>query len=1272
MKAKKILCFILCIVLTVSLTNTWAAEQDTGCIEFYVSNTGDDNASGTASQPFKTINRAIEAVRSINKNMQQDIVVNIEKGTYYLDEPLKFTNEDSGTNGHTITYRGIDRPIISGGKSVSGFRQSTEHPGMWEADIDGVDRIMQLYVNGERRYMARTDNFVSGQKKAEKYRTAEWYSKHPNDIDGDDYNWYDENTEYSFDGIIMSKEDFGMWENPNDILFVWDQAWKTQYVPVEEIMENPDNSSQVIVRMQLGYWDSGCKLNLSRQDNYHKANRDFRIMNAMEILDSPGEFYFNRNSKKLYYIPLEGEYIENTSFVVPVIDQAVIIRGNDFDDTVKNISFEGLNIAHFAFTNRAYGFRGEQLMNTSLIGGPMSGYAVEVNFADNVNFYGNYFFGLGANGIGFNNGCYNCSFIGNAISDVDECAVIVGNYQQGNGFLKGDENGISAVPDPSVTQTDLLIDKMDYSAWYSSFEGGYSNVSDGTKSGDTFRDIFDVGDTYKDCAWISRTMDAQQGKKAWALFDFKDKYSLNEIRLYWDNSLISNDAKGNFEILLSNDRTFKDFVKVAEQIDSVQDETKSFAVNDENKYRYMMIRSIGSNVIGLSAVSAYTSDVMPSVHRARCKNIDISNNYIERIGGDVARSTGIGMCYVNGLNVTHNYLHNISYTGIALGMGWNPKENGGLTGIHCANNHLSETTKMMHDGGAIYSLSRQGKIASLNELTEDDCSIYENNYAEDTELGLNVFYTDNGTSSTIWRNNVSANGNYVYSPYAKGIQDNRYINSYAETNLWKNGNESESYCEPIKQWIPGQPNKEVYGIIKNSGLQDQYKYLTTLVPQGIYDGHPEAIYRYKKMSDAGYGTRSKRILMDNAKVMLDNGVFGEGLGMFPTSYEKELSNLLDNFTDSSSDYDALKLRRLIVNIRKNINRYSLFETMQILGKKIETARTISDNCPCINTYAMAAVYDTLGMIKQSDYDLFMERYDAVKNMYAEIENTDEEYDVLVAAEGLCNDIDDATFRADIEYVSEDGLVKYEIDKENAKAVLYFDRNTNLNNVSVSIKVSKNATFDASKMSEANLTDDVMLPIYCSLNKTYRYWTISAKYENNGEEELSNIENWYSAKTDGLPVEKTSDGRAEILQTYYSTMFSGFDEENNGASFKFIPVSNRTTKKFDIIIGASSYDKINPGNTSDLSNRFELRFTDDTVSLYGVKGGSSSLIKSMKNVNVNYGNENRFSYAITKQGLNNILEVWLNGECIFNELLTQGIYAKFFGFNTSRANIIIYQ
>lgn len=108
------------IALTIVTFCSTAAAKD-----FYVSPTGSDKLNGlspsvnywTKTGPFKTLARAQQAIRSLKTagNFDQAITVHVGKGVYQLQAPLELNAEDSGLPGQEIIWEGE-----SGGSIVSG------------------------------------------------------------------------------------------------------------------------------------------------------------------------------------------------------------------------------------------------------------------------------------------------------------------------------------------------------------------------------------------------------------------------------------------------------------------------------------------------------------------------------------------------------------------------------------------------------------------------------------------------------------------------------------------------------------------------------------------------------------------------------------------------------------------------------------------------------------------------------------------------------------------------------------------------------------------------------------------------------------------------------------------------------------------------------------------------------------------------------------------------------------------------------------------------
>ncbi len=112
--------------------STYVKTEDDEMIngDFYISTNGNDENSGTKDAPFRTIEKAAEAVRSTDKTGKNGITVCIEGGEYRVSS-LTFTKEDSGTADCPITYRSYNGEVIlNGGVTLSpdDFVSASEHP----------------------------------------------------------------------------------------------------------------------------------------------------------------------------------------------------------------------------------------------------------------------------------------------------------------------------------------------------------------------------------------------------------------------------------------------------------------------------------------------------------------------------------------------------------------------------------------------------------------------------------------------------------------------------------------------------------------------------------------------------------------------------------------------------------------------------------------------------------------------------------------------------------------------------------------------------------------------------------------------------------------------------------------------------------------------------------------------------------------------------------------------------------------------------------------
>ncbi len=116
----------------------------------WVSPSGNDANPGTEEQPFRTIERARNAVRTMNRDMTDDITVFVG-GAHRLVRPIKFGPEDSASNGFAIIYTSApgEHPVLSGGFRIEGWTLVNRSLNLWWAAAPpGLDDTRDFFVNG--------------------------------------------------------------------------------------------------------------------------------------------------------------------------------------------------------------------------------------------------------------------------------------------------------------------------------------------------------------------------------------------------------------------------------------------------------------------------------------------------------------------------------------------------------------------------------------------------------------------------------------------------------------------------------------------------------------------------------------------------------------------------------------------------------------------------------------------------------------------------------------------------------------------------------------------------------------------------------------------------------------------------------------------------------------------------------------------------------------------------------------------------------------------
>jgi len=401
------LIFLLVIVifyLSFFLVDKSTAYAQTSGIVYYLSPTGDDANPGTEEQPFKTLNKTRDTVRTVNATMSADINVYLRGGTHTLENTFLLAPQDSGMNGFNIIYRNYpgEAPVLSGGRQITGWVQEGDR---WKASVGNLE-TRQLYINGIKAVRARSSGGLPGGTK-------------------------------TTTGYTTSDTNMQNWGNPRDIEFVDQTEAKLFRCPVDSII-----GKNII--MQNPCWSD------SQLDTGNPMGLPDWMENAYELLDSPGEWYLNKTTSLLYYIPRSGEDMTTAEIIVPVVETLIKMEGT-LDSPVHNLQLQGLTFSYATWlapstsrgnpdfwANVALRYVGGQYI------GDLAGANVSLYRVQSVKLERNIFTKLGGDGLGIEYGSQDSSIVGNRFYDIS-----------GNGIQSG--SGENAETDPREVTRNIQI-----------------------------------------------------------------------------------------------------------------------------------------------------------------------------------------------------------------------------------------------------------------------------------------------------------------------------------------------------------------------------------------------------------------------------------------------------------------------------------------------------------------------------------------------------------------------------------------------------------------------------------------------------------------------------------------------------------------------------------------------------------------------------------------------------------------------------------------------
>ena len=423
-------------VITVTVSET--AYQST----IYVSVNG--GGDGSSKESPLTLKQAMDKLAGMDKS-KGSIVVEMAAGYYKQTEALNFTAAHGGDNDNFVIFRNAaGAEVTIGGAEilddeiVSGF-QKVDGKNYYVMQLNKDINTRHLMINGIRAVRARSEGGLTN----------------PELISNDGL---------SYQGF--SSDDLFLAEIPEDdhadLEFSYCVEWANHRGGAESIYIGIDGRVQIIME-QPNFQTLVAHSNLSVEELV-RPTRPYSMFyeNALILLDEPGEWYFDNEEMKLYYMPQVWENVDELVVSYPIIDDwtkdgqqesdsgLINILGTD-SGIVQNIKFEGITFADTTYgrTNTNVGMSVSQGMHirdfNSTSADTMPDAAITLAKANSIYFTGCTFTRLGITGINMFLGTQNVQIRDCDFADISGNGVYIGETNWRNKEVYNPSNPLMVV-----------------------------------------------------------------------------------------------------------------------------------------------------------------------------------------------------------------------------------------------------------------------------------------------------------------------------------------------------------------------------------------------------------------------------------------------------------------------------------------------------------------------------------------------------------------------------------------------------------------------------------------------------------------------------------------------------------------------------------------------------------------------------------------------------------------------------------------------------------
>lgn len=307
-------------------------------VEIFVAPDGDDKeGNGSYEKPYATMNQARLAVRRL-KSLNQPIHVVFKEGVYYADSAVVFESLDSGDSFVPITYmaeEGADVRFRGTRKiDTSKFKPVTDEKIRERMYEDVRDKVVQLDLKQQGFKREEIDTFIGIKDNVSdegwaptqlflnnrKQQLAKW----PNAGYATIETASNVNFNNVFTKIFFSNSEPMRWQEAKDAYIEGNlfYEWYEEQIPIKCI-----NTEEMAIET-------------ARKSTYGaRDDHEYRVMNLLEEIDMPGEWYIDFDEMILYYYPQHSLAAED-ELEISTLEDCFVHLADVSGITFKNLVFE--------------------------------------------------------------------------------------------------------------------------------------------------------------------------------------------------------------------------------------------------------------------------------------------------------------------------------------------------------------------------------------------------------------------------------------------------------------------------------------------------------------------------------------------------------------------------------------------------------------------------------------------------------------------------------------------------------------------------------------------------------------------------------------------------------------------------------------------------------------------------------------------------------------------------------------------------------------------